>query len=463
MKLYSTLLLVLMACLVMQLPAQNRWIEDPQMKFKISVPNNYQTNEFWDGTDKIHAFVSRDQNVAVRVRTIPVQANITTEMIVQVFSQNIIKGAQQIVNQSYTLNGMNGVMAAYKWKYNKINVVIGAFYTIQNNFAYVVWTMVPENLLAKRNAESDAITNSFVVLNGNSQTSAPAQSGGLGSLGGLGNNQVAMEQPANITITDMAIGDEMSFDLFIDHPVSTVVPSTKKIYFVFGYNGNAKGNTFITKCYNETTNSSLGEFPFFPSDAPSGRGQATIDCPGNEWTAADYRVEIWLNDKKLDEKSFKVLDTETGNLGNAMNSQIIPAGYFVLVSDDACLEHFVPTGYQVTDSDLGQKIWSNGSGLNMIQQLIIKQTDFETFMDDHLNDLKNKGAEVVASAYLDVEGLHVCQYIYTYGNSVFSYLSSENNNLFYLLGFAGNISNEERAIEYSNTIINSFKKANCPF
>lgn len=461
MKRHSTLLLILGICLTIQLHAQNRWIEDQQMKFKIMVPNNYQTNDFWDGTDKIHAFVSPDQNVAVRVRSIPVQSNITTEMIVQVFSQNIIKGAQQLVKQAYTLNGMNGIMAAYKWKYNKINVVIGAFYTIQNSIAYVVWTMVPENLLAKRNAESDAITNSFVVLNANSQAPAPVQSGGLGNLGGLGNSQVSVAPPENITITDIAIGDEMSFDLFVDHPLSTIDPGTEKIHLVFGYKGNAKGKTFITKWYNESTNSSLSEIPFFPADAPSGRGKAIIDRPGNEWAAGNYRVELWLDSQKLDERSFNVLFSETTGIGISSVNQDIPAGYFVLVSDDACLEHLAPAGYQVKDSVLGQKIWADESGLNMIQQVILKQTDFGTFMDEHLTDLKNKGADVIGNAYLDVNGIRICQYLYKYGNSVFSYLAAENNNVFYLLGFAGNVSKEERAVEYSNTIIDSFKKANC--
>ena len=462
MKRYSTLLLILFFLSNFSLNAQNRWIEDQQMKFKISIPNSYQTNEFWDGTDKIHAFVSADQNVAIRVRSIPVQSSISIDMIEKAFSQNIIKGAQQIVNQAYTLNGVNGEMAAYKWKYNKINVVIGAFYTIQSNIAYVVWTMVPEQLLAKRNAESDAITNSFTVSSGNTQNGASVQSGGLGSLGGINNFFSQTEQPVNIQITDIAIGTEVSFDLFIDHPLSVVDPVTEKLFCVFGYKGNAKGKTFITKWYNETSNKQFGESPFFPGDIPSGRVQSSLDRPGSNWEEGNYRVEIWLDSQKLDQKFFVVSGTAIDGMDGTIPSQVAPEGFIELVSDDVCIEHWIPDDYHVEGADRGQKIWKNGSGINMVQQVIFKESDFRSFMDNHLSELASKGAEIVGSDYIDSNGLIICQYIYKYGNSVFSYLSSENNNVFYLLGFVGNSSVEDQVIGYSNTIINSFKKLDCP-
>lgn len=460
MKGYSALLLFGILLVGYMAKAQNRWVEDTQMKFKISVPSNYQTNQFRDGPDKIHAFVSPDQNLAVRVRSIPVPANTTVDLIVQAFSQNIIKGAQQLVNQVYTLNGLNGKMAAYKWQYNNINVVIGAFVTIRNGVAYVVWSVVPENLLSKRSAESDAITNSFTVFTDNAQTSTSGQAGGLGSLGGSGSTQITSVPTENIQITDMAVGSDATFDFRIANPQTTIEPSVEKVYFVFGYSGNAKGKTFITKWYNETSNIFLGDSPFFPVDASSGRGKASIDCPGNVWPDGHYRAEIWLDDQKKDEMWFDVVSGIDTN--SAMGSSV-PDGYFELVSDDACIEHWVPSGYKVTDSDFGQKIWGDGSGLNMVQQVIIKQTNFDTFMSQQLNDIKNKGAEIIGSSSMEVNGLPVYQYLYKYGNSIFVYLSAENNNVFYLLGFAGNVSNEERAIMFSNTIINSFRKSDCPF
>lgn len=440
--------------------AQTRWVEDPQMKFKISVPSNYQTNQFWEGTDKIHAFVSPDQNLAVRVRSIPVPVNATVDLIVQTFSQNIIKGARQLVIQDYMLNGLNGKLAAFKWRYNNIDVVIGAFVTIRNGLAYVIWSMVPENLLAKRSAESDAITGSFTVLTDYAQTSSSGQTEGVGSLGGPGSSQTSSVPPESIRITDMAVGSDVTSDFRIANPNMAIQPSVRKVYLAFGYSGNAKERTFITRWYNESSNVYLGDSPFFPGDVDSGRGNVFMNCPGKGWSEGRYRAEIWLDDQKKDETWFDVV-AET--YPNSTMGSPVPDGYFEMVSDDACMEHWAPSGYRITDSKTGQSVWSDGSGLNMVQQVIIKQTDFGTFMNQHINDIRNKGAEIIGSSSMEVNGLPVYQYLYKYGNSVFVYLSAENNNVFYLLGFAGNVSHEERAIMFSNTIINSFKKSNCPF
>jgi hypothetical protein len=164
MKKISKTLLIFAFIVCGNLSAQNRTIEDSQMKFKISVPSSYQTNQYWEGTDKIHAFVSRDNNVAVSIRSFELPANISVDQLVAAFTQNVLKGANQLVIQPHNLNGASGKMAGYRWRYNNISVVVGAFYTIRNNIGYVVWSMIPENLFANRSAESDAITNSFTLL-----------------------------------------------------------------------------------------------------------------------------------------------------------------------------------------------------------------------------------------------------------------------------------------------------------
>jgi len=167
MKKYYFLLIIIIMIISFPAKSQNRWIEDSQMKFKIMVPSSYQAKDYWEGTDKIHMFLSSDQNVAVSVRAIPVSGNISITQLTQAFTQNIIKGANQLVSNPYTINGIAGQIIGYRWRYNNINVIVGAFYTIQNNIAFVVWTMIPETLFNKRNAESDAITNSFTLLNQN--------------------------------------------------------------------------------------------------------------------------------------------------------------------------------------------------------------------------------------------------------------------------------------------------------
>ena len=163
MRRHFTLTLFLLFIFTLTINAQSKWIEDSQMNFKIQIPSNYQASQFYEGSDKIHAFLSPDKNVAVRIRSFNVNDNVSLDNIISSFANNIIKGASQVVNQKHSLNGMDGGLAAYRWRYNNINVIIAAFYTIQNGNAYIIWSLIPENLFAIRNSESDAITNTFSV------------------------------------------------------------------------------------------------------------------------------------------------------------------------------------------------------------------------------------------------------------------------------------------------------------
>lgn len=164
MKLFQSTVLILLSLFVSQnIFSQNNWITDSEMQFKIQAPANYQQNQFRDGTDKVLALVSPDENVAVRVRAMHATNDFTIDLLQQVFEQNIISGAKLIMKDNGDLHGIPARATAYTWKYNNIETVIGTYYIIQNGFAYVVWTIVPRNLLQQRSAEADKIIDSFTL------------------------------------------------------------------------------------------------------------------------------------------------------------------------------------------------------------------------------------------------------------------------------------------------------------
>ena len=175
--------LVIVAAMIMtfSLPlfAGNEWVTDKQMNFKIKVPENYQRSRLVEGTDVVHAFLSPDQNVAVRIRSIPVNGVLSVDSLIQIFEQNIIKGAQRLLVDNYTLNSIPGKIGGYKWLYNNIPVGLAIFYTVQNNIAYVIWVIVPENLYKQRVAEGDAITNTFTLLSKQSQKISDVGAGAM--------------------------------------------------------------------------------------------------------------------------------------------------------------------------------------------------------------------------------------------------------------------------------------------
>ncbi|MDN5278496.1 MAG: hypothetical protein PWR01_2461 [Clostridiales bacterium] len=157
-------LAALVALLSLPAFAGSDWVIDDQVKFKIKIPKNYQRSRMVEGTDVVHAFLSPDQNVAVRVRAIAINGSLPVDTLIQIFEQNIIKGAQRLLIDNYKLNQLSGKICGYKWAFNNVPVGLAVFYTVQNNFAYVVWSIVPQNIYKQRTAEGDAIINTFALL-----------------------------------------------------------------------------------------------------------------------------------------------------------------------------------------------------------------------------------------------------------------------------------------------------------
>lgn len=156
----ALLLLVLPAALT----AQTRWFEAPEQGFRINVPTDYQTNTYTEGTDVIHGFLSPDQNVAVRIRSVPLPQAVDLAMVIGLFEGSVLDGAERLVLQDYELNGTSGQMAGYRWNWQGTPVIVGAYYTQTNGHFYAVWSAIPENLFQARTGESDAIINTFSTV-----------------------------------------------------------------------------------------------------------------------------------------------------------------------------------------------------------------------------------------------------------------------------------------------------------
>lgn len=368
MKKMNKAILILICFLSIGIPskAQNRWVEDQEMGFKISVPGNYKVSQTTDGSDKIHVFVSPDENVAVQVRSFAVAENAIIELIMNAFSQNVIKGAQQLVNQDHVLNDISGKIAGYRWKYNNRNIIVGAFCTIRNGTAFIVWSLIPENLFAKRTAESDAITNSFTLI----QTQLPlAQSlGGLGSLGGL-------------------------------KPDVPMPPATEPV---------------------------------------------TQEIIQNSTTPAVQELN------KVQQNTIKA-----------------SSDYTTLVSDDACIEHAIPKSATLRKADQGQKIWDipigiTGKNVTMILQNVMKQgKNFNTFMNEQITSIKERGATVRSSNFSTSDGMANCNYWYEFNGSMFLYTAIDGPNSFFMLGFVGSIDYEGDVTKYHKAVQTTFKQAPC--
>lgn len=145
------------------------WVEDKEFGFKINVPDNWKRSILNDGSDRIHVFLSPDENVAVRIRAFKVPAEATVDLIIPLFEKNVLSGGERKALMDHSLNGSSGKVGAYTGSFNGTAVGAGAYFTIHNGIAYVVWSLTPVSMFQSRYAESDAITNTFTLVSNNSQ------------------------------------------------------------------------------------------------------------------------------------------------------------------------------------------------------------------------------------------------------------------------------------------------------
>ena len=323
--------------------AQSRWIEDRAMNFKINVPTSYQTNQLVDGTDKVHAFVSPDQNLVVRVRAFKLNQTITDVQLQSIFEQNIIKGAVKLIDEASDLNGIPARWCGYTWLYNNVSTVLTNYYIVRPDYAYVVWSICAENMVDQKTLEMSNIMGSFTLINGHPQNNQVAQmqtqsgnsgmvqttqntppsvpttqqginnAGNTNSISGSNQQQSdstnynsAKSSSSGIDVFAIGIGTGVDRDLKITNPTTAIPPTAKSIHAVFNYNGNAGGQNFQVKWFSITHDCLVIEDSFFPAINGKNQVHSSIENGGKAWPLGDYRTEMWLNDEKINGRNFSI-------------------------------------------------------------------------------------------------------------------------------------------------------------
>lgn len=280
---------------------QNSWHTDSEMGYKISLPNHYQKNQFWDQGEKILVAVSPDQNVVIRIRSFKATEQFTTSLIQQAFEQSVITGATLLTREEGDLNGIPAVATAYSWGYNNINTVVGAYFILNGGTGYIVWTIIPLNLLQQRSGEADQIIDSFSLLAGNV---SPHRNATDSSRKNQEHHSVGSSGVKAIRITDMVLGNERNRNYQLTQHKHIFPGDTHQIEMVFGYEGDSFDSDFVIKWFSDTHQTLIKEFHVTPPDSEGGRGHSFITNGGKRWPAGEYHVEIRYAGNLLMEKSF---------------------------------------------------------------------------------------------------------------------------------------------------------------
>ncbi len=185
---------------------QAKWYADHEFKFKINVPENWSYNSYVEGTDKVYDFYSPDENIAIQIRTFKAGEGVTTDILAQVYEENILPGntEKQMLEDHTSKNGIPGKLGVYNTQYNGVDIAMSTFYTVQNGIAYVLTVIVPSSMLEQKSQEIQSVTQSFIIEGFEPQEDITQQeekkpSGLSGLLGGTKSNNEQTAVPADIT------------------------------------------------------------------------------------------------------------------------------------------------------------------------------------------------------------------------------------------------------------------------
>lgn len=284
-------ILALIALFVVILSPLNsfaRVVQDSEYGFRITVPHNWQTNSFIDGTDKVWAFASPDNNAAVRVRSFKAPNGFSLDSLIQAFETYILSGGQRLTIQPYTLNGIQGRMAGYKGQYNNIDVAVGSFFAIKGQHAYIVWSMIPVSLVQARSAEADAVMNTFSLASGGSSH----------------HSTTSTHQAPQVT--SITTGDTLTGAYSLASVKNVFATTTPNIYVLFQYQGNPSPEPFIVKWIYKDRNHLIDTATLKVPSAGSGMAKTYMNRPNTGWPPGNYEVEIHHRGKKLISSLFTV-------------------------------------------------------------------------------------------------------------------------------------------------------------
>ena len=101
--------LILVICLFISTIAMNQNIIDTEWKFKLNIPASWSQNAYMDGADKVYDFYSADQNAAASIRIFEINAQVTYEILIPLYEQNMFSAANRI--ELKDLTSKNGIPA----------------------------------------------------------------------------------------------------------------------------------------------------------------------------------------------------------------------------------------------------------------------------------------------------------------------------------------------------------------
>ena len=157
------MVLALMVSLVMTASASAGWYQEPRFSYRIHFPDNWNVREDRKN-DAVNA-TNPQETMELAVQGLDLKGQrLSSASLENLFADNVFSGWQKLASQPDTLNALSGTTGAYSGSVDGQKVVVGAFYTIQGKYGYVLYAMMAAGQAETLSDQADAIFKTFAIL-----------------------------------------------------------------------------------------------------------------------------------------------------------------------------------------------------------------------------------------------------------------------------------------------------------
>ncbi len=145
------------------LPVVEGWKQyrDREHGYRIQAPADWNSTFQIEGAEHLRTILSSDQLIALRVVSSISDREKNPEDLRKSFEKDRFKGAKLIQVNSGNLANIPSSTAFYSNNYQGLPVNIVAVYLLKDGYSYVIWIMVPQELLQQRSSEAESVLSTF--------------------------------------------------------------------------------------------------------------------------------------------------------------------------------------------------------------------------------------------------------------------------------------------------------------
>lgn len=271
---------------------------DPAHGFSIYVPPGWTRRSFQQADADVHEFRSPRPNTFVQLRIFPAPPGATAASVADVFETNTFPGSQRLTETDFTLNGVPGLMTAYRLVHDGAPIRVRAFYAVYRGRANALWSAVPE---AAPNDVRDEVYGIFRTFSASGEPLAPGAARPVQTDGAR-----KARASGALEVVALSVGDRLVDDFKVV-PRDRIPDAAREIFAVFQWRGRGGNAPLTMRWTNLSKKRVFQEYPVGAATGTGGWGKGSVVRGDLRWPLGQWAVDILSGDALLKREVFTIV------------------------------------------------------------------------------------------------------------------------------------------------------------